>query len=435
MSTLTTKKNKITLSDYNYQKDIDNRLFMADLSVLEVDVLTEIINGSLKTMIDHLADDLGLPPKKLRKILEKLEKSHLFEIKGELIIVDKEMRKYYEVQMMKFDDEFVPDMEYLQGLLNKAPISALPNWYAIPRSSDHIFNSIVEKFLHTPKIYERYLEELDFENPVHGVIMKEAFNSKDYKIASTKLINKLKLTRQQFEEHMLFMEFNLVCCISYSKSDDIWEEVVTPFHEWREYCLFLRDTIPQPIKDIKKIDLAYKGEFGFLNELNAFLKSMDKKASQKIVDTALLLNLIQKDKQKLSATPLAAEWLNKPLADQAIILYRQLLNQLLCSDNEFTDKDFRETEKSLKRISGLGWVYYDDFIKGCLAAVGSNTAVSLKNKGKRWKYQTPVYQDHEKQFIETLVSDYLMRAGMIDLGTHNGKVCISLTAFGKISFY
>ena len=240
MSVFTSRKNKITLSDYNYRQDIENRLFMADLSILEVDVLRGIMNGSLKTTLASLTDNLNITQKSLKPILEKLATSRLFKVQGDTIVVDKEMRKYYESQIIKFDDDFHPDLEYVQGLLNKVPIHALPLWFAIPRSSDNIFQSIMQKFLITPKTYERYLQDLNFEDPILIAIIKEIFSSPDYKVNSSTLIEKFNLSREQFEEYMLFLEFNLVSCISYSKTKDLWEEVVTPFHEWREYLLFIK---------------------------------------------------------------------------------------------------------------------------------------------------------------------------------------------------
>ncbi len=441
MSTTAIRKNKITLTDYNYRQDIENRIFMAELSILEVDVLIEIINGSLKTTIAALADSLNIRSKDIKIILEKLSNSRLFKIHGDGITVDKEMRKYYEAQIIKFDDDFHPDIEYLQGLLSKVPIHSLPMWYVIARSSDNIFQSIVEKFLATPKTYERYLQDLTFETPVLASIVKEVFTAPDYKISAHKLIEKFKLTREQFEEHMLFLEFSLVCCINYTKTKDLWEEVVTPFHEWREHQLFIQNTNPAIIKDIQNVKPAYSIEFGFLNELNVFARSLLKKAisikdvSSKLLETAITLKIAQQEKQKITSTTHTQEWLEKNLADQAIYLYRKTLKRLLTNEQNsaFSEKDFREVEKSLKRISHGSWVYFEDFMKGSLAAVGTVLPTHLQNRGRRWKYSIPQYTKEELDFIERIACDYLMRTGMINIGQHKGKLCLRMTPFGKHS--
>ena len=441
MSIFTTRKNKITLIDYNYRQDIENRIFMAELSVLEVDVLREIVNGSLKTTIPTLADNLNVSPKELKVTLEKLAQCRLFKIQGDEISVDKEMRKYYEAQIIKFDDDFHPDIEYLQGLLNKVPIHALPVWYAIPRSSDNIFHSIVEKFLQTPKTYERYLQDLTFDTPTLTAIVKEIFSAPDYLVSARKLIEKFKLTREQFEEYMLFLEFSLVGCISYSKAKDLWEEVVTPFHEWRELQLFIQNTNPPIIKDVNSIKPVYSKEFGFLNELNALANALIKKAiplkdaDPKLVGDAVLLKIAHIEKQKVVPTAHTAEWLEKPLIDQAIFLYRQTPNRLLLDERcaAFAEKDFREVEKSLRRLAHGGWVYFDDFIKSCIGAIGSAHPVHLQNKGRRWKYSIPHYHENELQFIQIISCEYLMQAGMVEMGHHNNKLCLCLSMFGRHS--
>lgn len=441
MSSYTQRKNKITLSDYNYRQDIENRLFLAELSILEVDVLRELINGSLKTQVSTLVDNLNISEKKIRSILDKLERSRLFKIVGEDITVDKEMRKYYETQIIKFDDDFNPDLDYLQGLLSKVPIHALPVWYAIPRSSDHIFHSIVEKFMHTPRTYERYLQDLSFDQPILHAIIKEVYSSSAYKVSAKELIEKFNLTRELFEEYMLFLEFNLVCCISYQKAEDLWEEVATPFHEWREYQLFISESNPSIIKDIQSIKRNYPKEFGFILELNAFLKGLLQKtislkdAPSHLVNTALALKVAKVDKHKVIASSDTSDWLNKSLIEQAIFLYRQTLN-LILKDHEnsiFGEKDFREVEKSLKRLVHGNWVYFDDFIKGCIGAIGSTLPVQLQNKGRRWKYSLPKYNQQELQFIEKTCCYYLLQAGVVDVGTHNDKLCLCLTTFGQHS--
>lgn len=436
----TIRKNKITLNDYNYRQDIENRLFMADLSILEVDVLSEIINGSLKTYLSSLADNLNVNPKTLKTVLEKLAKTRLFKIQGEEIIVDKEMRKYYETQISKFDDHFQPDLEYLQSLLSKVPLHSLLVWYAIPRNSDHIFQSIIEKIFSTPKIYERYLQELSFEEPIFFEIMKAVFSAPDYLVRSDVLIDKFKLSKQQFEEYMLYLEFSFVCCISYIKTESMWEEVVTPFHEWREYLLFLQNTSPMPIKDVQKIKCKYPHEFGFLKELNDLVHSilekevLIKNIDPELIEAAQLLKIAKKEELKLSSTSQSKEWLDKSLIDQAIVLYRETLKRMLdLESTSFSEKDFREVERSLRRIGHGKWVYFEDFMKGCLAQVGSVSPIHLHNKGKRWRYLLPKYHENEVQFIQQICCQYLLQAGMVNVGTHEDKLCLCLTKFGRQS--
>ena len=48
------RKNKINLTDYDYKKDLNNRLLLSTLSEIELSTLDEIIYSSLKTSISKL---------------------------------------------------------------------------------------------------------------------------------------------------------------------------------------------------------------------------------------------------------------------------------------------------------------------------------------------------------------------------------------------
>src|SRR5262249_16209304 len=102
------RKNKISLSDYDFHSDIENRLLMAQFSTFDLEVLEEILYSSLTIPIRKLAKNLDVDDTELLPVLEKLSKSRLFTIDKELLVVEKEMRKYYESQALKFDEEFKP---------------------------------------------------------------------------------------------------------------------------------------------------------------------------------------------------------------------------------------------------------------------------------------------------------------------------------------
>src|ERR1700722_20305735 len=74
---------KIILSDYNYQKDIQNRLIMAEFSLLDVEVLREIVDGSLNTTLQKLTKQLGKKENEVKNSLKTLAKTGLVEIQGD----------------------------------------------------------------------------------------------------------------------------------------------------------------------------------------------------------------------------------------------------------------------------------------------------------------------------------------------------------------
>lgn len=431
------KKNKVILSDYNYRRDIEVRLLLADLSSFEVDLLREILDNSLKIPLKHFAELLDIPESKLTPFIEKFTPTKLIKVEGSTLLVDKEMRKYYESQIMKFDEDFEPGMEFLQSILNKIPIQFIPQWYAISRTSDHFFQSIVDRFLSSPKIYERYLQELHFDHDVLYSIIEDVFTAPDFKVSGKSIIKKYKLTPEQFEEFVLLLEYNFACCLGYQKVDDRWEEMITPFHEWGEYLRFRRDNTPKPITDISKIIVKHpQEEFGFVHDMSNLLKLALKKSVpidskeetflshkappayvESILQKIQFLHLGEIRDNKLYVHDIAHDWLKKPVQDRALSFSRHPI----------------KVEKSLKRVLESGWIYVEDFINGFTGAINGKGPVALQQKGKRWKYVLPTYTEEEKILIETTLCERLFEAGLVAVGTHANRPCFKVTAFGRIA--
>lgn len=463
------RKQKIELSDYNYQRDITNRLLMAQLTTFEVDVLREVLNGSLKFHLSDLAEALSVDQELVVPVLSKLSQTGLLSVKADMVVVDKEMRKYYEAQIEKFEDDFEPGMEFIQSLLSKVPIHHLPSWYAISRISDHIFQSIVEKYFHTAKGYERYLQELEFDDPVLRKIMNDVYNCPSHKVPARDLIGKHGLTHEEFERKMLLLEYSFACCIVYQRVGDCWEEVVTPFHEWREYLGFIQRTTPQSITEVDAIERQHVSDFGFVEDLAAILRALPVEVDavevadenqnvvsytlspktwerilphahhtplapayhQRLAAKSLMLQLVDVAKKRLHLTEKGAQWLKQCTQDQAHSVYC-LPSMFEGCTARFGDRDIREVAKSLKRVAKAGWIDFESFMAGLLEQIGKAAPVTLKNKGKRWWYELPSYSTEEKDFVKALICDKFFDAGMVATGMHEGKLCFCVTPFGRM---
>lgn len=408
-------KNKIDLQDYSYKQDIEFRLMLSELTVFEVQLIEEILHHSLKIPIFDLQKALHVNYNEILPVLQKLLNLKLFKINKDTLEVNKEMRKYYEGYLAKFTDTFNPDLEYLRTLLNKLPIHVLPQWYAISRSSDDIFQSIIEKYFESPKQYQKYLHEIEFDEPILKQMQQMIFSAPDYKVYAKELQKKFKLTREELEEAILHLEYNFVCCLSYDQVGDVWEEVVTPYYEWKQYLQFLDETKPTKIEKFDEIERIHSEEFGFIEEMKRCLKDQ-KHPNEEIKRSVITFNLAEKNGKP---TLLGKGWLNESLQEQAMTLYR------------LTDRETRLYEKSLNRVVGKGWIYFDDFIKGLIIPKGNFEGVSLQRMGKRWKYTIPSYSQEEIDFLETDLRGRLYQMGLVDVGTHEGKFCFSITPFGK----
>lgn len=468
------RKNKVNLEDYDYQKDIQNRLTMARLTGEDLEVLEEILYSPPVLPISQLAQDLVIDEKNLMDVLEKLSSTGLFQIKGASIHLNKEMRKYFEAQMQKFEDGFVPGMEYLQTLLRKVPFHVLLSWYPIPRTSNNIFDSLIEKYLITPQVFQRYLMELNFGNPKISGIVEDVYNAPDFMSLGRDLKKKYEMTDDEFEEVLLHLEFNFVCCLVYKKINGSWEQIVTPFHEWREYLRFLRDSKPSPIEDTKKIHITRKGDFPFIQDMTNVLKHcktnpvpiqldrnekwiLDKSAikglskvitgiedqdefihySSLIIQKLIFLKLAKVDNSRLCSNDGCDEWLSLSVENRALASYKHTLTRMEYENfnsEVATERHIREIEKTISNVIHFGWVEFDEFMKGVSASISEESKIILKKSGKTWKYSLPQYTDEEKRLIRRTILEWLFEAGLVSVGQYEGKDCFCVTAFGQSIF-
>ena len=439
------KKTKITLSDYPYKRDIENRIFLSDLSLLEVSVLQEILNSSIKIPLSELSSQLDLEIDQLQPIIDKLSTTGLLCRQKDSIFVDKELRKYFEFYIQEFEEDFEPNVDFLLGILNKVPISVLPTWYNISKTSDNIYASLIEKFLQTPKIYEKHLNEISFPDPLFQSIIRDVFESKDLMVPTEELRKIHNLSKEKFEELMLQLEFHLVLCVRYRKHQNKWQAVVTPFHEWHDYLEFLEKTKPKTIAKIDTITQEYPGEpFGLLLEIQQLLKQAHSGKSKKnqtfsplAIQYAEMMNFVELVEGKIVARENPESFLEMSLQDQSMYLYRHAFSEVIRTNEyhiENPERSFREVEKSLRRVLHSGWILLEDFLSGFISQVGKEDPISLKRVGKKWRYAVPQYSSAEKKFIETIILGPLAAAGLVAKGTYEGKPCFMVSSFGKVAF-
>ncbi|MBS0627515.1 MAG: hypothetical protein JSS09_04820 [Verrucomicrobia bacterium] len=458
------RKNKISLTDYNYQKDIQNRLLLAKLTLDELRVLEEILYSSLHIPLSNLANDLSLDLPSLSLVLEKLAPTGLFSLEKNTLHVDKEMRKYFEFQLEKLDDDFEPNMEFLQNLLKKIPIHILPIWYSIPRTSNNIFESLIEKHLLTPQIFQRYVAEINFGEPILKQIIDDVYHSENFEVPAKDLMDKYSITKELFEEYMLHLEFSFICCMTYRKKDNIIEELVTPFHEWKEYALFLKRTEVKPLSEKEKIALTRPHEFSFVEDLSLILKESIRQPipinslatllpsllkdltqdsfgcktySQHLLSKLTLVRFVDLSSGKIEVTSAAKEWLNLPSDRQSLYVYRHPLNKIASRKfpvEIYNEKSIREAEKTIIRVLDKGWVLFEEFLKGCHAALKEDSFVSLKRIGKNWKYALPKYSAEEQEFLYATIFEWLSEAALVQTGSFDGKPCFCVTSLGRTLF-
>ncbi len=422
INSLQTKKIKIRLSDYAVESDLKNRLLLSLLSKFDVEVLEEIIYSPLKILLSKLASQVGCQIDCLMPSLMKLQKGSLLTIENGAVLVDKKMRKYYEHYLPKFFDDFKPDMLFFQEILKKAPIQVLPAWYAIPRTSDNIFQSLREKYLQTPVIYERYLAELKTVSPIIRKILKAVFEPPEFAVTAAELCEKLKLKREKLEEHLIYLEFSCAACVIYREKEGKVEEAIVPFYEWQNYLKSSR----RPKLPADKIQTQKSAPFAFIQALSRLLKELPKESTPQI-SSAQKLNFIENGGGQMSITAAAKKWLKLSQEKKAHYIYRSLF----CLENSH---DLTIAEAALSHAALHGWTTIDAFINGTAVAFFGRLPLSLQQTGKSWIYKAPQYSAEELAQIRTVILEKLFEAGLAYLVNYEEEIYFNATPLGRKIF-
>ncbi|MBS0585709.1 MAG: hypothetical protein JSR76_05355 [Verrucomicrobia bacterium] len=462
------KKMKVQLSDYDYLSDMKRRLLLLALSEREMEILGEILFSPLSFTLEYLSKNLETSPHELVKVLEKLSPLGIFTFQGETIQVDKERRKYFEVQLARFEEDFRPDMEFLQSILRSLPIHILPTWYHIPRSSNNIFTSLVEKYLLTPQIYQRHLFDTLSESSIFTDIGKEIIQKG--RVEADELLHKYNLTLEALEEIAISLEYQLIAYVSFEKEGSYWKRIFTPLKEWQDYKNSLKEMpsiTEEACKDLKSLRTK---EFAFIEDMGAIIRFAEKETlslaynaetsswdatPSSLEKAALLLGTddqayiqrlfkkiqilglaVAKDKI-LEPSSYAFDWLTIEILKRSHITFKHPHNLLTIQRVSplATQRAIVEIEKSLSLIPQNAWVYFDDFLSHTKLVLKDEKKITLRKNGRFWQYTLPAYDAEEKAFIRTAVLDWLFESGIVKVATLHGKSCFSLTKLGaSLSF-
>ncbi len=455
------RKIKINLADYDFASDIKNRIFISQFSALDLAVLEEILYSPIKTSLSKFTKNTNLSekPTEILDSLKKLSQADLLTLqkdKIDEIIINKNVRKYFDFQALTFEEDFKPDLEFIQSSLKKIPIHILPLWYALPKTSNSIFQAIIDKFLFTPTIFFRHLEDIQQKNPIFENLINEVFNSPSLEAKGADLKSKYALSDFEFHEHLLFLEFSFVLCLRHRKTADGLEEIVTPFEEWKNYLKFSAKTQPLSIKNEHTIKRDHPSDFGFLEDLTVFLQKIEKKPlfydiltlskmaqkelavltppCTKLLPKALFLKLVEIIKGKLKITDLGAEFIDLPLEKKGLKLLEKPANFL-----PFSKSEIKTAMGSISRALNQGWLYLDEFIKGVITPLKEEQSIKLTRTGKNFEYVLPSFSEEEHKLFSHVISNYLYESGITATGIvsiEEGRYrkCFKVTDFGKNIF-
>jgi DNA-binding MarR family transcriptional regulator len=87
IESITARKHKVTLSDYDFKRDIENRLLLSQLTTDEHAVLEEILFSPIRTTVRKIAKSIDIPEDTVLNILQKIAKTGLVVFEEDAVVL------------------------------------------------------------------------------------------------------------------------------------------------------------------------------------------------------------------------------------------------------------------------------------------------------------------------------------------------------------
>ena len=471
-STPTQRKLKVSLEDYDYKRDISGREFLSQILTGDLEIFEEILLGSIKRPLQSLSADLGMSLPELTEALERLLPSQLFKIEADALILDKERRKYYELNIERLNDNFAPDLEFVRGLLKQVPIHSLPIWYFLPRNVSDIFESLVEKYFLTPAVYERHLTAAPLENPLLSEVAKRLLNSPNFKLEARALCKDFGLSSEAFHKLCLELELNFIGFLTFEEKEASFIPKLTLLKEYTDYLkkkqtLLPKSSDPLPIEELRPVEFAFVKDMSKIVQLakshglelntdgnltkesvqiiSRSLEKMPELTPSSLDEQAAYFNRLVKRLTTLDVLAIKdgelvggsseARWNELSLDDQGFCLLSRL-REARAQACGFQEKSAREAEKATAQAIGHSWISFEAFMEGAIIPLRPEIDVRITRQGRRWHYALPSYTEAELALMKKTLFEGLFEAGIVALGTHREtkKTYFKVTPFGEAMF-
>ncbi len=458
----------IHCESYDLAADVDFALFLSKLQTADIEFLQELSFNTLQISLPVLATDLGMEIADLTEMLKKFEAIKLIAIEGDQILVNKERRREFENELVRFNEQSPPGIGFILYLLTKPPIQEVPYWYGISRTSDNLFQSISDKCLATPAIFNRHIQESRFFSENTATILDMVYGCPNYEVSQRELLQTLRISVEELAKELIILEFSFLACVCYKKSTSGFEPFVTPFTEIRTFLQHKNSSTPKsiPENEWSKIAQNQSDPFAFVEDSTHLIQLIDSKKivlkeEPKTVDDSLLKQLresdpkwkplspeyfqnlfdrlskfyfIEENQTGLYVTDTGREWATLRVQDRANHFVRNpllLLPKKLFPAALVSEKRIRDVQSAAKQLIGLGWVTYSDFIKSMSVPLLDPTVLTLIHGATHWKYQLPNYSPDELLFVEHVILGSLWESGIVMKGVYKMVPVLCLTPFGQ----
>jgi len=460
------KKEKIELGEYDFPQDLAARLYLSQLSPFEVEVIEELNLRPLQLSITEFSSEIDKSIDRIFPIFQDLQKLNLLKMSGDLVLLNKEMRKYFEHSLELFDQDFTPDLLFVYQNFRKIPIHCLSTWYALPKNSNNLFQSLLDKYLLTPSLYEKYLQEVQLEGETMEKIKETLLGSENLQLSVDEIQKRFHLTKESLEKTLILLEFFLVGVTYFVRQGDGYERIFSMLHEYRTYQKECQQRALSSIA-AKKISCTLSAPFGFIEDLDllliqakrhkveliedqlppSFLAILAKKSTlidpkslqehfAHIVQRGLQLGLlVRRDNMLVVSVYEANKWHALSLEERSIYLLYHPKNRFFTYDGEvhlLEEKHLKDAQKAICQAIPLGFVELEKLLDVTSISLGSQKGVHLKRSGVRYRYQSPQYSMDERKLLRATYLETFFESGFIEKGiSEQGAICIRTTSFGN----
>jgi len=277
------------------------------------------------------------------------------------------------------------------------------------------------------RLYEKYLEELVFEEPIAREILNKILDTEGHTLPAQFIREHFGLSKEKYQECMLLLEFHFAACATFTRKENKYSEQVGLFKEYGDFLKFQKDTRPKALSESDITEQCAK-PFSFLCNLHAFTQN---------AQVSLCSTRLEEKLEFLKKTSELHAFFDQPHPEQAFMLFRKSLEVL---SSNYTgafgilEKNVHELERALRDLMPKnGWVTLDSFVQTLTAPIGTQNPVTLKKMGKKWQYARPSYTEEELQFIKHIVFDLFFEMGIISIGLYQEKAAFKITGFGYIA--
>ena len=424
------RKNQINLSDYDLHFDIQIRAHLSAINERDVLFLEALIYNSLKITIEDLCTELDYSSSEITTLLSLHDTVGLYSVHGNIITIDKEVRKKIEWELEKFDPQFLPGLNLIRASLKKVPVYVLPQWYKLSKTTDNIFEAVREKFLITPQVYNAYLLENKLENPTAKQLYEAISNTENYEISLSDFLKEHPLSKEELHEAIILLEFNLMGCLIYKKNGNSYVPYVSFFSEWKTHLIdlkkkqqvFLKNSISSPLTT----------ETPVVNQMTNLLENL-KQINKKDQYLPILhtIGFINTEYTELSSR--GKEWLELPHKNKCFVLFNTLLYRYLTYEPLYlitNENRIRECCAILINALSQRETELPTIMETLSLPLHKDHKMQITREGKIWAYSLPSFNEKEQNLLQHLLDHLLYYSGIIN--KNNNKY--TATEFGVLFF-